>query len=139
VKTKTALRQDGLPKNFLNRFGEHVTGFLNGLDRVRFRATLRPLFCPNGPEVYLNYCKVLIKNFKGFAQGLSDRVKKQAYDKFQQAGRPNIYLPTAALNKEALIQDPGIGREGADQGRSDCSFELCRTVSNISRPKRSPN
>jgi hypothetical protein len=64
VKTKAAISQAGLPKNFLNRFGEHVTGFLNGLDRVRFRATLRPLFCPNGPEVYLNYCKVLIKNFK---------------------------------------------------------------------------
>jgi hypothetical protein len=43
---------------------------------VRFRATLRPLFCPNGPEMYLNYCKVFIKHFKGFAQGLTDRVKK---------------------------------------------------------------
>jgi hypothetical protein len=42
--------------------------------------------------VYLNYCQVLIKNFKSFAQGLSDRVKKLAYQKFQQAGRPNIYL-----------------------------------------------
>ena len=105
MKTKAAISQDGLPKNFLNRFGEHVTGFLNGLDRVRFRATLRPLFCPNGPEVYLNYCKVLIKNFKGFAQGLSDRVKKLAYDRFQQAGRPNIYLPSSELSKEALVQD----------------------------------
>ena len=105
MKTKAAISQDGLPKNFLNRFGEHVTGFLNGLDRVRFRATLRPLFCPNGPEVYLNYCKVLIKNFKGFAQGLSDRVKKLAYDTFQQAGRPNIYLPSSELSKEALVQD----------------------------------
>jgi len=105
VKTKAAISQDGLPKNFLNRFGEHVTGFLNGLDRVRFRATLRPLFCPNGPEVYLNYCKVLIKNFKGFAQGLSDRVKKLAYDRFQEAGRPNIYLPSSELSKEALVQD----------------------------------
>ena len=115
MKTTTALRQEGLPKNFLNRFGEHVTGFLSGLDRVRFRATLRPLFCPNGPEVYLNYCKVLIKNFKGFAQGLSDRVKKQAYERFQQAGRPNIYLRTAALNKEALIQEL-IAKEQIKEG-----------------------
>ena len=105
VKTKTANSQDGLPKNFLNRFGEHVTGILSGLDRVRFRATLRPLFCPNGPEVYLNYCKVLIKNFKGFAQEISDRVKKLAYDTFQQAGRPNLYLPSAQLCKEALVQE----------------------------------
>ena len=105
VKTKTANSQDGLPKSFLNRFGEQVTGILSGLDRVRFRATLRPLFCPNGPEVYLNYCKVLIKNFKGFAQEISDRVKKLAYDTFQQAGRPNLYLPSPQLSKEALVQE----------------------------------
>src|SRR5271166_6667177 len=105
VKTKTAISQDGLPRNFLNRFGEHVTGFFSGLDRVRFRATLRPLFCPNGPEVYLNYSKVLIKNFKGFAQGLSDRVKKLAYDRFQQAGRANLYLPSSETSKEALVQE----------------------------------
>jgi len=93
VKTKAALSQGGLPKEFMNRFGQHVTGFFSGFDRVRFRATLRPLFCPNGPEVYLNYCKVLIKNFKRFAQDLSDRLKKLAYEKFEQLGRANIYLP----------------------------------------------
>ena len=65
--------------------------------------------------MYLNYCKVLIKNFKGFAQGLSDRVKKEAYDKFQQAGRAKIYLPTAALNKEALIQEL-IAKEQIKEG-----------------------
>src|SRR5260370_23891484 len=93
VKTKTANSQDGLPKNFLNRFGEHVTGILSGLDRVRFRATLRPLFCPNGPEGYLNYCKVLIKNFKGFAQDISDLVKNLPYNTFQQADGPNAIWP----------------------------------------------
>ena len=105
VKTKTAISQNGLPRNFINQFGEHVTGILSGLDRVRFRATLRPLFCPNGPEVYLNYCKVLIKNFKGFAESISARVKKLAYESFERAGRPSIYLPTSQLNKEALIQE----------------------------------
>jgi hypothetical protein len=105
VKTKAALSQGGLPKEFLNRFGQHVTGFFSGFDRVRFRATLRPLFCPNGPEVYLNYCKVLIKNFKSFAQDLSDRLKQLAYEKFQQAGRPNVYLPSSELSKEALVEE----------------------------------
>lgn len=104
MKTKASKSQDGLPKEFLNRFGEHVTGFFSGFDRVRFRATLRPLFCPNGPEVYLNYCKVLIKNFKGLAQTLSERVKKLAYERFEQAGRPKIYLPSSELSKEALVQ-----------------------------------
>jgi hypothetical protein len=104
VQTKTAIHHNGLPRNFLNRFGEHVTGILSGLDRARFRATLRPLFCPEGPEVYLNYCKVLIKNFKGFAQSISDRVKKLAYEQFQKAERPSIYLPSSELDKEALIE-----------------------------------
>jgi hypothetical protein len=62
------------------------------IDRIRFRATLRPLFCPEGPEVYLNHCKVLIKHFKGFAQAIGDRIKKLASESFQQLGRPQIYL-----------------------------------------------
>ena len=105
VKTKASINRDGLPKNFLSRFGQHVTGFFSGWDRVRFRATLRPLFCPEGPGVYLNYCKVLIKNFKGFAQSLSERVKKLAYERFEQAARPSIYLPSSELSKELLVQE----------------------------------
>jgi hypothetical protein len=105
VKRKNPSNQHGLPTDFIERFGQYVTGFISGLDRVRFRATLRPLFCPNGPEVYLNYCKVLIKHFKGFAQSLSDRLEQLAYEKFQRAGRPNIYLPSAQLSKEALIEE----------------------------------
>ena len=136
MKTKTAISQNGLPRNFINQFGEHVTGILSGLDRVRFRATLRPLFCPNGPEVYLNYCKVLIKNFKGFAQGISDRVKKLAYESFERAGRPSIYLPSSELNKEAL--DPRTGSQGADQGWTHRAFELCGTLPLIPGSTRSP-
>jgi hypothetical protein len=37
-------------------------------------------------------------------KGLSDRVKKRAYEQFEQAGRANIYLPSSELNKEALIE-----------------------------------
>jgi len=115
VKRKTPSNQHGLPTDFIERFGQYVTGFISGLDRVRFRATLRPLFCPNGPEVYLNYCKVLIKHFKGFAQSLSDRLKQLAYEKFQRAGRPNIYLPSAQLSKETLIEQL-LAREPISEG-----------------------
>src|ERR1700741_3527391 len=104
VKTKAALSQGGLPKEFINRFGQHVTGFFSGFDRVRFRATLRPLFCSNGPEVYLNYCKALIKNFKSFAQELSDRLKTSAYEKFERLGRASIYFPSSALRKERRVE-----------------------------------
>jgi hypothetical protein len=76
MQNQTAPRPHGVPESFYSKFGRYVTAVLSGFDRIRFRATLRPLFCPEGPEVCLNHCKVFIKRFKGFAQGLSDRVKK---------------------------------------------------------------
>src|SRR5260370_42685963 len=100
MQNQTAPRPYGVPESFYSKFGQYVTAVLSGFDRIRFRATLRPLFCPEGPEVYLNHCKVLIKHFKGFAQGLSDRVKKLAYERFQQLGRPNIYCQVRSSVKK---------------------------------------
>ena len=108
-------RPHGVPESFYSKFGQYVTGVLSGFDRIRFRATLRPLFCPEGPEVYLNHCKVLIKHFKGFAQGISDRIKKLAYESFQQLGRPQIYLPSSQLSKEALVQEL-VAKEALREG-----------------------
>ena len=47
---------------------------------------------------------MLIKNFKSFAQAFSQRVKNLAYEKFQQLGRPQLYLPSSEQSKEALVQ-----------------------------------
>jgi hypothetical protein len=58
---------------------------------------------------------VLIKNFKVFAQGLSDRLKKRAYEQFQKAERPSIYLPSSELDKEALIEQIAL-KEQIKQG-----------------------
>jgi hypothetical protein len=115
MQNQTAPRPQGVPESFYSKFGQYVTAVLNGFDRIRFRATLRPLFSPNGPEVYLNHCKVLIKHFKGFAQGISDRVKKLAYERFQQLGRPQIYLPSSELSKEALVQEL-VAKEAIQEG-----------------------
>ncbi len=115
MQNQTAPRPHGVPESFYSKFGQYVTAVLSGFDRIRFRATLRPLFCPEGPEVYLNHCKVLIKHFKGFAQGLSDRVKKLAYERFQQLGRPQIYLPSSEISKEALVQEL-VAKEAIQEG-----------------------
>ena len=100
----TASNRDGLPESFLAQFGEHVTGFLSGFDRLRFRATLRPLFQPGGLEIYLSCCKVLIKDFSSFAEKLTDRIKEEAYGLFRKAERPIQYLRDAQTSKELLAQ-----------------------------------
>jgi hypothetical protein len=55
-------------------------------------------------ESYLATCKVLIKNFKGFAEGITQRVKAAAYQAAEQAGRPVQYLGGGETNKEELAR-----------------------------------
>src|SRR5579863_4160369 len=99
---KTALSRGGLPQIFMDRFGQHVTGFISGFDRLRFRATLRPLFQPGGMEIYLYSCRVLVKDFAKFAKALTDQIRKVAYARFEQLGVPIRYVADSSLSKEAL-------------------------------------
>ena len=86
-----------------------MTGVLSGFDRLRLRGTLRHLFQPTVMEAYLNACRVLIKDFGTFAQGLTARLKAAAYASAEQAGRPFRYLPRSQVSKEALARQ--IARE----------------------------
>src|ERR1700740_3054175 len=101
---KGAFSRDGLPKVFMDRFGQHVTGFISGFDRLRFRATLRPLFQPGGLEIYLYSCKVLLKDFAKFAKELTDQIRQAAYSHFQQLGVPIRYVADSSLSKEDLAR-----------------------------------
>jgi hypothetical protein len=94
----------GVPPAFLTRFGNFVTGVLSGFDRLRLRGTLRHLFQPTVMEAYFNACRVLIKNFGTFAQGLTARIKAAAYAAAEQAGRPFRYLPHSQISKEDLAR-----------------------------------
>ena len=82
---KAAFSRGGLPKIFMDRFGQHVRGFISGLDRLRFRATLRPLFQPGGLEIYLYSGKVLLKDFGKLAKELTDQIRTAASPPFRAA------------------------------------------------------
>ena len=105
MKTNTLSNQEGVPQGFLSRFGQQVTAILCGFDRLRFRATQRLLFQPNSMEAYLATCKVLIKNFRSFAEGITQRVKAAAYQAAAKANRPVQYLGGGDTNKEKLARE----------------------------------
>jgi hypothetical protein len=109
MNQQTSPTDTGVPPVFLNRFGDSVTGVLSGFDRLRLRGTLRHLFQPTVMEAYLNACRVLIKDFGSFAQGLTARIKAAAYATAQQSGRPFRYLSSSQISKEALARQ--IARE----------------------------
>lgn len=104
MKIQTPTPGHGVPAAFLNKFGTAIQGFLCGFDRLRFRATQRLLFQPNSMESYLATCRVLIKNFKSFAEGITERVKAAAYEAAAKAGRPVKYLGLGETNKEEMAR-----------------------------------
>lgn len=104
MKTNALTAQAGAPQSFLTKFGQYITGILCGFDRLRFRATQRLLFQPNSMEAYLTVCGVLIKHFKNFAEGITQRVKAAAYQAATKAGRPVKYLGGGDTDKERLAR-----------------------------------
>jgi hypothetical protein len=105
MKTKTQTTQSGVPECFLKKFGKQITAILSGFDRIRFRATQRLLFQPNSMESYLATCGVLIKHFRDFAEGITERVKAAAYKAAATAGRPVQYLGAASSDKETRARE----------------------------------
>jgi hypothetical protein len=87
-------------QSFLTRHASEVKGVLTGFDRVRFRGTLRWLASARGLGTFLHHQGVLLKDFKTYAQVLTERIRHSAQRLAEQAGRPVHYLDSSSLRKE---------------------------------------
>ena len=88
-----------------------VIGVLSGLDRLRLRGTLRALYQPTVLLRYLFVCQVLLKGFKNYARGVTQRMVEHAEGMAAKAGRPWRYLGSGKIPKEKVVrqimeQDP---------------------------------
>ena len=92
-------------ERFLERHNNLVTGTVTGFDRILFRGTFRSISYRDGLDKALRYHNVLYKDFGGFAQGLSQRIKDHVALIAKQSGRPYIYLESSALSKEKVAQE----------------------------------
>jgi hypothetical protein len=115
-------------QTFVQRHAAEVKGTLSGLDRVRFRGTLRWLSSLRGLSSFLMTCGVLLKNFKTWARDLTQQVLLATDTLVQSTGRPLIYMPSSQERKEdkarSLAAADGI-KEGLI-GVLKC-VEPCRT------------
>lgn len=87
-------------KSFLTRYASEIKGVLSGFDRVRFRGTLRWLAHLQGMGSWLGHTGVLLKDFRSYAMGLTDRIKGSTQELAQQADRPLEYLTSSSIRKE---------------------------------------
>ena len=89
---------------FLQRHAGSVTGMLSGFDRVRFRGTVRILSNASGLLAVLSHLGVLLKDFKQFAVGVSEKLKEASLAAALRAGRPVRYLSSSRVCKEDLAR-----------------------------------
>lgn len=90
-------------------------GIIHAWDRIRFQGSLRYLYCQDIFEEYLSKAKVLFKDFKQFATGLTAEVCQGAQQLASSLKRPFSYLSSSAISKEEeaqrILQQDGI-KEG---------------------------
>lgn len=97
-KASTSIRH--APNPFVVKHQNDVTGILHCFDRLRLQGSLRYLYCRSVFEEYLSKAKVLFKDFKNFATGLTAEVCQSAQQLAQSLQRPFIYLGSSAVSKE---------------------------------------
>jgi hypothetical protein len=87
-------------QRFIQQHADQVHGVLSGFDRMRFRGTLRWLAHTQGMSGFLNHIGVLLKDFKAYAQGITERIRAATERLAKAQGRPLIYLDSPSVSKE---------------------------------------
>jgi len=120
--------RDGVAAPFIQRHQADVSGVLHGWDRLRLQGSLRSLYHPSVMQYYLRQAGVLWKDFKTFATGLTDRIRKSADALAAQHQRPVIYLPSSRTRKEDAARQIQQ-RDGVSSGLVTVfsCVEPCRT------------
>jgi hypothetical protein len=90
-------------------------GVVNGFDRVRLRGTLRWLANRDGMLSYLNAAHVLLKDFKDYAVGVTERIRAASHKIADAADRPLMYLNSTAISKEETARQIAA-RDGVQEG-----------------------
>lgn len=113
---------------FIAKHQKDVMGVLHSFDRIRLQGSLRYLYCSSVFLEYLSKAKVLLKDFKKFATGLTAEVCQDAAELARSLGRPFVYLSSPGIAKEEAARDI-IRREKIKEGLVAVfrCVEPCRT------------
>jgi hypothetical protein len=80
-------------------------GAIRGLDRIRFRGTLRLLANQNGLRRFMSFTNVLLKDFSTWAEGLTAMIRQSCRAKADELGIETHYLRRASIDKEKLARE----------------------------------
>jgi hypothetical protein len=89
-------------QQFIKRHQKDIHGVLSGLDRIRFRGTIRWLGSVRGVETFMWERKVRLTQFTAWAKGLTNQIVEASERIAAAAGRPMMYLRSSSVSKEEL-------------------------------------
>ena len=96
----------------LELYKNKIMGAITGLDRIRFRGTIRWLANQNGIRSFLSCHHILLKDFKGWALGITNDIRESCAKSAEQCGIETFYLNRSGINKEErarkVAQEKGI-------------------------------
>lgn len=84
----------------MGSYQDKIVGAIRGLDRIRFRGTLRLLANHNGMSKFMSFTSILLNDFGRWAKGLTATVRQSCWDKAEQLGIETHYLERPSIDKE---------------------------------------
>jgi len=89
---------------FIAKHQDKIAGTLSGFDRLVFRGHLRPIGHPDGMMSYLCTNQVLLKDFAGHVQKVTESLKEASLVEAKACGRPVQYLNSSQIDKETIAR-----------------------------------
>lgn len=86
-------------------YKDKVMGAIIGLDRMRFRGSLRWLANEMGIKKFISGHRILLKDFTDWAKQITSGLRHSCDEKATQEGIPTIYLNRSGIDKERLARD----------------------------------
>ena len=92
-------------EQFIRKHGDRLLGVLSGFDRLRFRGTLLLLTSEGGMMEFLWQNGVLLRDFKSYVMGITDRVRRATERLAAQTPEGRVkYLATTRISKEDVAR-----------------------------------
>ena len=103
-------------------YQDKIVGAISGLDRIRFRGTLRWLATQSGLRTFMSHTHILLKDFSGWVNGLTGLIRDSGEKQARELGIEVRYLTSAGVDKEKLAREIAQAK-GITEG-SICLFSV---------------
>jgi len=103
-------------------YQDKIMGAIRGLDRIRFRGTLRLLANHRGLSRFMSHTHVLLKDFSGWVNGLTSQIRTSFESRAKDMGVEVRYLRSSGVDKEKLARQIAM-EKGITEG-SICMFSV---------------